>query len=149
MLPEATVSKDVAIHMQLDELLTQLETSGVEASEYLSKLKDKELTAKMIEEVQKAIAIGKIKLVEFIAELSPQLKHIIYLFHKLCTFSFFIKDIKQKTEVIEKEITDLSNTLTTEPNSIQNFYTKLQTLMAQQLELQNEEHKIRMDIMTL
>lgn len=51
MLPEATISKDVAIHTQLDELLNQLEKSGVDASEYLSKLKDKELTAKMIEEV--------------------------------------------------------------------------------------------------
>lgn len=103
----------------------------------------------MIEEVQKAIAIGKIKLVGFIVELSPQLKHIIYLFQKLCTFSFFIKDIKHKTKAIEKEITDLSNKLTTKPDSTQNFYTKLQNFMAQQLELRNEEHKIRMDIMTL
>lgn len=149
MLPEATVTTDAAIHVQLDEILTKIETSGVDAHEYLRKLRDKELTTKMIEEVQKAIAIGKVKLVKFIAKLSPQLKHILYLFQKLCTFSLFIKDIKNKTEVIEKEITDLSNKLTTEPNSIQNFYTKLQKLMAQQLELRNEEHKIRMDKMTL
>lgn len=51
MLPTATVSTDAAIHIQPDELLNQIETSGVDASEYLSKLKDKELTAKMIEEV--------------------------------------------------------------------------------------------------
>lgn len=108
MIPEATINKDVDIHVQLDEILTELEESRVEASEYLSKLKEKELIAKMIEEVHKAIAIGKIKLIECIVELSPQLKHIIYLFQKLCTFSFFIKDIKNKTEVIEKEITDLS-----------------------------------------
>lgn len=149
MLPEATVTTDAAIHIQLDEILTKIEAFGVDASEYLRKLKDKELTTKMFEEVQKAIAIGKVKLVRFIAELSPQLKNILYLFQKLCTFSLFIRDIKNKIEVIEKEITDLSNKLTTEPNSIQNFYTKLQTLMAQQLELRNEEHKIRMDIMTL
>lgn len=61
----------------------------------------------MIEEVQKAIALGKVKLVKFIAELSPQLKHILYLFQKLYTFSLFIKDIKNKTEAIEKEITNL------------------------------------------
>lgn len=149
MLHLATMSTDEAIHIQLDELLTQIKTSGVDASEYLSKLKDKELTAKMIEEVQRALAIGKVKLVKFIAELSPQVKHILYLFQKLCTFSLFIKDIKNKTDAIEKEITDLSNKLTTEPNSVQIFYTKLQQLMAQQLELRNEEHKIRMDIMTL
>lgn len=149
MLPEATMTKDAAIHIQLDELLIQIGTSRVDTFEYLSKLKDKELTAKMIEEVQKAIAIGKVKLVKFIVVLSPQLKHILYLFQKLCTFSLFIKDIKNKTKVIEKEITDVSNKLTIEPNSIQNFYTKLQMLMAQQLELRNEEHKIRMDIMTL
>lgn len=46
MLPEATVTKDAAIHIQLDELLIKIETS-----EYLSKLNDKELAAKMIEEV--------------------------------------------------------------------------------------------------
>lgn len=80
MLPSTTVSTDVAIHIQLDELLIQIETSRVDASEYLRKLKDKEITAKMIEEVQKALAIGKVKLVKFIAELSPQLKNILYLF---------------------------------------------------------------------
>lgn len=125
MLPEATVTKDAAIHIQLDELLTKIEASRVDASEYLSKLKENELTARMIEEVQKAIAINKVKIARLIVGLSPQLKHILYLFQKLCTFSLFIKDIKNKTKFIEKEIVDLSNKLTIEPNSIQNIYTKL------------------------
>lgn len=37
MLPATTVSIDAAIHIQLDELLNQIETSRVDAYEYLSK----------------------------------------------------------------------------------------------------------------